>query len=776
MTKQSNRRKLRCEVMEARLCLAAPIASMNGIDSIALGDVNGDEVADIAVASHADGHEYVTIYGGNGQYVGTKSTTKYAAAPLITLTDPLGLGSGPLSIALGDFAGTGTAQLAVAPSMATPHGATPRAIKVFSFVANDGSSPIGSTVSAQVMGKPLAFTAQQSNPGFNLAAEINPDTGVAKLVVAPGGAGGPTLTVDTYQAATQTWKAESVALPTSVNRTAGVSVAAGDLSGDGVDDIAIGSLANGTVAVLDGKTGKWLASQTPLGAKAKDVRVAITTAAKDEPGALVAAGTTSTGEREAVAWTWNTATAALNAPLAATTLPDNPGTKAGTLVMAGAGMVYQRSTFTAGAHPKSLGPIAPTVLLGSTAEATSADGDSLVVQGFTLPAAPAAGSSSSGGTTTGTTPAGFVPSAPDTFVEHLGPASTKGFVPLQSRSDAALGTTTSSSTSATSLLDVDSNLVVVPATAWKSPYSITLPRAASWVYQGLDATTPVSFSASTDYWGPTVDQRDPTTLPTITDASAGAATIEAELRDRLIAAYKSAIGVDYQYHHRPFWLPAQDSPWNVVATVGYQSEGLDCSDLTNWAYNDALGIKLDTGIGQLGDTTAADFTGTAIPSSLQSYVKPTTIDETAWGDPTSYTKPTDAATLAAYNKQVHATYVTVAAGLAAYNARMQADYQKMVGLLQPGDLLLVDGDPTSTSATHVVTWLGNYATDANGVDQHLIIDSTGITPNHIDSNNHVVKEGVEIRPFGAPSSANNWYFLHVDHVLRLIGTDPAAKS
>jgi len=50
----------------------------------------------------------------------------------------------------------------------------------------------------------------------------------------------------------------------------------------------------------------------------------------------------------------------------------------------------------------------------------------------------------------------------------------------------------------------------------------------------------------------------------------------------------------------------------------------------------------------------------------------------------------------------------------------------------------------------------------------LVIDSTGITPPHIDSNNHVVPVGVQIRPFGDAGSLNSWYFTHLDHVLRII--------
>jgi hypothetical protein len=48
---------LSVELMECRLCLSAgtKIPAGSGVDSIAMGDVNGDQIADVAVASHQNG-------------------------------------------------------------------------------------------------------------------------------------------------------------------------------------------------------------------------------------------------------------------------------------------------------------------------------------------------------------------------------------------------------------------------------------------------------------------------------------------------------------------------------------------------------------------------------------------------------------------------------------------------------------------------------------------------------------------------------------------------
>ena len=99
---------LRVEPMESRLCLSAgtqvPVGS--GVDSIAMGDVNGDQVADVAVASAQNGQYQVAIYSGPGQADGSLPTG-YAPHLLATIPDPFSPAAGPLDAALGDFAGNG---------------------------------------------------------------------------------------------------------------------------------------------------------------------------------------------------------------------------------------------------------------------------------------------------------------------------------------------------------------------------------------------------------------------------------------------------------------------------------------------------------------------------------------------------------------------------------------------------------------------------------------------------------------------------------------------
>ncbi len=103
--------------MESRLCLSsgsagAHVPAGTGIDAIALGDVNGDQVADVAVANHLNGQYLVSIYGGLGQPDGGLATG-YAPELLATIPDPFSPSEGPLDVALGDFSGSGISELAI---------------------------------------------------------------------------------------------------------------------------------------------------------------------------------------------------------------------------------------------------------------------------------------------------------------------------------------------------------------------------------------------------------------------------------------------------------------------------------------------------------------------------------------------------------------------------------------------------------------------------------------------------------------------------------------
>jgi hypothetical protein len=178
--------------------------------------------------------------------------------------------------------------------------------------------------------------------------------------------------------------------------------------------------------------------------------------------------------------------------------------------------------------------------------------------------------------------------------------------------------------------------------------------------------------------------------------------------------------------------------------LGYQDQGIDCTNFTAYAYNAALGIQMNSATAAQASITSATSPDITIPAALQPYVQVQVIQV-----------PNDS--FAEYNQLV-----------------------KQV--LQPGDILFISPSKVTGSAsnpqacTHAITWLGPYATDANGVDHNLIVDSTGNAPLHVDSSNHVIKPGAEIRPFryAAVGASEGWYVNHIDHILRIIVTPPPA--
>ncbi|MBX6311678.1 MAG: hypothetical protein IRY99_01950 [Isosphaeraceae bacterium] len=274
-------------------------------------------------------------------------------------------------------------------------------------------------------------------------------------------------------------------------------------------------------------------------------------------------------------------------------------------------------------------------------------------------------------------------------------------------------------------------IVAYPRIAYHSPYTINLSNALPGITRGLLPRTPFQRTAQTA-WGPHKFNRPPK-LPT----GQGAAW----LQQRLLTVYSQAIGVTYQHHYNPFWKPAQGSPWNVVS-IGSQDRGIDCTNLTAFAYADALGIWMT------GMTTRQ--AGIGITPGWQSWIS----------------IPPPLAGLV----QVQI--------LKPPAVRNQTTYQTFVNSLQPGDILFINKKPTAgkqpnpSGSVHAITYLGSYGSQDGSPNPNLIIDSTGNAPPHFDSNGKIIPGGVHIRPLGAPGTVNDWYFTHVDHVLRLIVPTP----
>ena len=188
-------------------------ATGNGPDSVAVGDFNGDGKADLAVAN--DYSNTVTILLGNGDGTFTATTVSPAT------------GNVPISIAVGDFNGDGKADLAVANYQ-------------------DG------TVTILLGNGNGTFTATATSPAtgtepFSVAVgDFNGD-GKADLAVANKNAGNAGTVTILLGKGDGTFTAAAVS-PATGNGPE--SVAAGDFNGGAVSDLAVANYGDNTATVL----------------------------------------------------------------------------------------------------------------------------------------------------------------------------------------------------------------------------------------------------------------------------------------------------------------------------------------------------------------------------------------------------------------------------------------------------------------------------------------------------------------------------------------------
>ena len=194
----------------------------------AVGDINGDGVPDIVVATGLGGGPRVRVFSGVDCSV---LQDFFAYEPTY---------SGGLSVATGDVNGDGVADIITGTDM----GGGPR-VRVF-----DGKT-------GAVAQDFFAFDPTQRGGVRVAAADVNKD-GRADIVAATG-AGVPTR-VRVFDAATQAVLQDFA--PFGDGFSGGAFVAAGDINGDGKQDIIVGADAGGgpRVGVFDGLSGASIAS------------------------------------------------------------------------------------------------------------------------------------------------------------------------------------------------------------------------------------------------------------------------------------------------------------------------------------------------------------------------------------------------------------------------------------------------------------------------------------------------------------------------------------
>lgn len=309
---------------------------------------------------------------------------------------------------------------------------------------------------------------------------------------------------------------------------------------------------------------------------------------------------------------------------------------------------------------------------------------------------------------------------------------------------------------------------------YTSPYTITYSENKSdltWDFASRLAENPTDFTvwewytkSSVAYhsahnpvneaWGPQAKVYD--AMPGYQDKSVS------WLQQRVLASAEQWIGTPYQHRHIPQFDPygtggiftpdaampsitpftpvsvnasnisATQWAWNDVEnwnesgmTSQQYSPGIDCSDFTSYAYNFALGTKLITNVANQCE---------------YDYV----------------TMPGDG------NQQL--TVQIFAAPSPGNNT--PAQYGAFVNSLQPGDLLFMQEDATNTQVSHVIMWLGEYGTLADGTVSSipLIINSHDNTPEITDLNGIIPPTGVQILPF----RDDEWFYHRAVEVHRIV--------
>jgi hypothetical protein len=232
---------------------AYPTSFVGGV-FVAAGDVNGDGVPDIITGAGQGGPPDVRVFDGKTILSGqpTLLFDFYAYDPAFT---------GGVRVATGDVNGDGYADIITGPGP----GGGPQ-VNVYDLTK---FQPSASGQWTPNLGAFYAYNSGFIGGVFVAAGDVNGD-GYADIITGAGPGGGPMVAVFDGKTASQGKTAQNLARFFSYEPRfgGGVTVAVGDVNGDGIPDMITGPASGGgqqiNVLAYDGGSGAWVFVPTPF--------------------------------------------------------------------------------------------------------------------------------------------------------------------------------------------------------------------------------------------------------------------------------------------------------------------------------------------------------------------------------------------------------------------------------------------------------------------------------------------------------------------------------